>query len=144
MYLNRNTTKYDVIYGDAFTSWFSVPYQLTTREAIQKQYDSLSDNGVVIANIVSSLEGETSEFLRSEYYTYKDVFPQVYLFPTENKDNPRLMQNIILIALKGTTQPSLESSDPMLQELLSDHWNGNLVDDLPRNTDDYAPVDHYM
>lgn len=144
VYLNKNTTKYDVIYGDAFTSWFSVPYQLTTKEAIQKQYDSLSENGIVIINIVSSLEGETSEFFRSEYFTFKDIFPQVYIFPTANKNDLKLMQNIILIALKSPKIPSFTSDDSALAGLLSDIWTWSLIDDLPRNTDDYAPVDHYM
>lgn len=111
VFLNKNTTKYDVIFGDAFTSWFSVPYQLTTREAIQKQYDSLSESGVVILNLVSSLGGETGQFLRSEYYTFKDIFPQVYLFPTQNKNDPKLMQNVILIALKDPITPSFQSED---------------------------------
>lgn len=59
VYLNNSPTKYDVIFGDAFTSWFSIPYQLTTREAIQKQYDHLTDSGVIILNLISSLDGET-------------------------------------------------------------------------------------
>lgn len=122
VYLNKNTVKYDVIYGDAFTSWFSVPYQLTTREAIQKQYDSLSEDGIVIINIVSSLKGETSEFFRSEYFTFKDIFPQVYIFPTANKNDPKLMQNIILIALKSPKIPSFTSDDSTLASLLSDIW----------------------
>lgn len=111
-----------MIYGDAFTSWFSVPYQLTTREAIQKQYDSLSEDGIVIINIVSSLKGETSEFFRSEYFTFKDIFPQVYIFPTANKNDTKLMQNIILIALKSPKIPSFISDDSTLASLLSDIW----------------------
>jgi spermidine synthase len=111
VFLNNNSKKYDVIFGDAFTSWFSVPYQLTTKEAIQKHYDSLSENGIVILNIVSSLDGETGQFLRSEYYTFKEVFPQVYLFPTQNKNDTKLMQNIVLIALKDPKVPSFQSDD---------------------------------
>ena len=81
VFLNQNTKKYDAILGDAFSSWYLVPYQLTTEEAIRRQYDSLSLSGAVILNIVSSIEGEMGEFLRAEYKTYKKVFPQVYLLP---------------------------------------------------------------
>jgi spermidine synthase len=56
VFLNQNKKIYDVIFGDAFTSWYSVPYQLATREAVQKKYESLSESGVVILNIISSIE----------------------------------------------------------------------------------------
>jgi predicted membrane-bound spermidine synthase len=58
VFLDQNTKKYDAILGDAFTSWYSIPYQLTTREAIQSHYDALTDSGVLILNIISAIEGE--------------------------------------------------------------------------------------
>lgn len=58
VFLNTSQKKYDVILGDAFGSYYSIPYQLTTREAAQKKYDMLTKNGIVILNIISSLSGE--------------------------------------------------------------------------------------
>jgi predicted membrane-bound spermidine synthase len=55
VYLNKTQKKYDVIFGDAFSSHYSVPYQLTTKEAIQKKYNILNDDGIVILNIISAL-----------------------------------------------------------------------------------------
>lgn len=144
VYLNRTNTKYDVIFWDAFTSWFSVPYQLTTKEAIQKQFDVLTDSGIVILNLASSLDGDTWQFLRSEYFTFKEVFPQVYLFPTVNRENGKLMQNIILIALKSHDVPKFISDDKKLGALLQTVLTWSITDDLPRITDDFAPVDYYM
>lgn len=111
VFLNQNTKKFDAIFGDAFTSWYSVPYQLTTQEAIQKQYDSLSDNGVVILNIISAIEGEMGELLRAEYKTFTTVFPQVYIIPVSSPKDGTQIQNIVLIALKSKNPPSWESQD---------------------------------
>ncbi|GAB0174309.1 MAG: fused MFS/spermidine synthase [Candidatus Altimarinota bacterium] len=144
VYLNKTSTKYDAIFGDAFTSWFSIPYQLTTSEAIQKQYDSLTESGVLILNLISSLDGETGEFFRSEYHTFKDIFPEVIVFPTSSQTDGNLMQNIILIGLKDPHSFHLNSHDPYIKNMLSTIWTGAILDDLPRITDDYAPVDYYM
>ena len=74
VYINKTREKYDVIFGDAFSSRYSIPYQLTTKEAVQKEYDILNDNGLVILNVISALDGEKGEFLRAEYATYKKNF----------------------------------------------------------------------
>jgi len=87
IYLNKTQKKYDVIFGDAFSSRYSIPYQLTTKEAVQKQFDILKENGVIILNIISAVEGEKSKFLQAEYATYKNIFPQVYLFPVRDPNN---------------------------------------------------------
>jgi spermidine synthase len=144
VYLNKTQEKYDVIFGDAFTSRYSLPYQLTTQEAIQKKYNILNDNGVVLLNIISAVEGEQSEFLRAEYATYKTIFPQVYLFPVQNPDDGSNVQNVILVALKSPTIPKLKSANLVLNRYLQHLWEKDVVTDLPILTDDYAPVDYYI
>lgn len=133
---------YDVIFNDAFTS-ISVPFHLTTKEAIQKQYIILKDKGVVFTNIISSVEGEKGEFLRAEYATYKSVFPHVLVFPVKDKKDGSLVQNIMIVALKDGQEPSLESMDKEFSEYLSHRWRGNIQVDMPLLTDDFAPVEHY-
>jgi len=144
VFLNMNERKYDAILGDAFTSQLSLPYQLTTREAVQKKYDALNEGGVVIVNIISSIEGEKGQFLRAEYQTFKSVFPQVHLFPVASPDNGSVLQNIILVALKSTKEPLFENDDPELNDYLGHRWTQRIDDDMPILTDDFAPVDHYI
>jgi len=144
VYLNRTEEKYDVIFGDAFTSRHSLPYQLTTKEAVQKKYDILNDNGVVILNVISAINGEKGKFLRAEYETYKSLFPQVYLFPVATPNNGNIVQNIILVALKGEAKPSFNSSDTELNSYLGHLWQEKIVADVPILTDDFAPVDYYI
>jgi spermidine synthase len=55
VFLRNNTKKYDAILGDAFGSYFSIPYQLTTLETAKEKYNTLYDNGVVILNIIGSM-----------------------------------------------------------------------------------------
>lgn len=144
VFLEKNTEKYDVIFGDAFSSWYSIPYQLTTVEAVKKHYDALSDSGAVILNIISSIEWEQWEFLRAEYATYKSIFPHVYLFPVTNPGEKDAIQNIMLVALKSKESPSFESGDGEIALFLSHLWKSPVTEDMPILTDDYAPVDHYI
>ncbi|MFA4833800.1 MAG: fused MFS/spermidine synthase [Patescibacteria group bacterium] len=143
-YLNRTQKKYDVIFGDAFTSRYSLPYQLTTQETAQKKYDILNDDGVVILNIISAVEGEKGKFLRAEYATYKSVFPQIYLFPVRKPDDGQEVQNIILVALKSKTVPAWQDANNELNGYLQHLWKKEINLDLPILTDDYAPVDYYI
>jgi spermidine synthase len=142
-FLNRSDKTYDVIYGDAFNSISSVPFQLTTKEAIQREYDLLNDGGVVLANLISSIDGTSGKFLRAEYATYRSIFPQVYLFPVAFPENGARVQNILLVAIKSDVSPLFESKDSELAEYLKHRWQKEVKNDLPILTDDYAPVDYY-
>ncbi len=144
VYLNKTQKKYDAIFGDAFTSHYSLPYQLTTKEAVQKKFDILQENGIVILNIISAIEGEKGKFLRAEYATYKSIFPQVYLFPVRDQNNGNDVQNIILIALKSNEKQNFNDTDPKLNEYLQHLWKKEISTDLPILTDDFAPVDYYI
>lgn len=142
-FLNRTRNTYQAILGDAFGNYYSIPYQLTTKEAVRRMYDILDDDGVVILNIISSIEGEKGKFLRAEYRTFRTVFPQVYLFPVLSKTGTAL-QNVMLVALKSPGPASFTTGDQELQGYLNRRWEGEVPEDLPVLTDDYAPVDQYI
>ena len=76
--------------------------------------------------------------------TYKEIFPQVYLFPVRDKSNAYLVQNVVLIALKSQTIVSFENDNPELNEYLNHLWKKDVQRDVSILTDDYAPVDWYM
>ena len=143
VFLNNNQKKYDVILLDAFTSRLSVPYQLTTIETARKVHENLNNDGVVIFNIVSSFIGEKSKFLQAEYITYKEIFPQVYLFKIDNTD-PEEIQNVILIAFKTDKIPVFESEDDEIDKRLKKIWKDEIKAEVPILTDDHAPVDYYI
>ncbi|MCK4553742.1 fused MFS/spermidine synthase [Candidatus Parcubacteria bacterium] len=142
-FLNRTKNKYDVIFMDAFTSHLSIPYQLTTKEAVQKMHGILDDSGLVLVNIISAIEGEKGKFLRAEYATYKSIFVQVYLILVRDNIDGLKAQNIMLVALKSNVKPLFVSDDQELNSYLQHLWTKEIEIDAPILTDDYAPVDYY-
>ena len=142
-FLNRGGKKYDVIFMDAFKSIQSIPYQLTTAEAMKKAYEMLANDGVLLLNIISSIDGVKGRFFRAEYWTLKYVFPYVYVIPVAKPDNGNVAQNLLLIALKNKKEPLLESEIPEFNGYLSYLWKKEILRDMPLLTDDFAPVDNY-
>ena len=144
-YLNHTDKSYDVILGDAFNSSYSIPYQLTTQESAQKMYDILNEDGIVILNIISSIEGDSGKFFRAEYATFKTVFPQLFVYPLHDSKNGHTIQNIFLIASKSKDKFYPFSNEvPELNNRLQKFWHNKVPNDLPILTDDFAPVDYYI
>lgn len=142
-FLNRNDKKYDAIYIDAYSD-ISIPFHLTTIETVEAMFKSLNVDGVVILNIIGSIEGEAGKFLRAELATYKEVFPQVYLFPVLDSKDAYKVQNIALVALKSIEKPNFESENAEIEGYLSHLWTKEVPNDILILTDDFAPVDQYM
>lgn len=141
-YINSCEEKYDVIYSDTFRNAISLPYQLTTLEAVQKQYDILNEGGLVLVNVIQSVEGKSSLFLQAELKTFMQVFPQVYLFADRGANKRKELQSIIILAIKSEEPPLFYSEDPGLDSLLVKR----VIEEIPLTqdilTDDFAPVDY--
>ena len=135
-FLNTTENKYDVILIDAFKGE-NAPFELTTYEAMKNARNILNDNGMVITNIISSLEGEEADFIEYEYSTYKKVFDDVKVFKVRNyEDNER--QNIILIGFKGNTNiddSKYEEYKDLLDMEIKDFTSNKGI-----STDNYAPI----
>jgi spermidine synthase len=116
---------------------------VSTLETVRKLHERLADDGVVVMNILASIEGDRGRFLRAEYATFKAVFPQVYLFPVAYPTSGMGWQNVMLLALKSSIDAQLTSNNPEFDELLRHRWQGPVADDVPPLTDDYAPVERY-
>jgi spermidine synthase len=142
IFLNRNTKKYDAVLIDAFSSAYSVPFQLTTIEAVRQMEKSLNDDGVVIVNLISAFEGEGAKFLQAELRTYREVFPQVYVFKARQDKPLHLAQNAILVAAKAD-RIGFNSNDETIAGLLKNHYEQPFDLSLPVLTDDLAPVEYY-
>lgn len=126
-YLNRIGKKYDAILNDAF-SGSSPAKTLTTLEAVKNIKNSLNENGVYLTNVISSLEGKNSKFLRAEVNTIKQVFKNVYVVPCVEEYTLDTIYNLMVIA-----------SDADLQ--IDNVHELRLGDDELIITDDYCPVD---
>jgi spermidine synthase len=154
-FLSKTEKKYDLIILDAFSKNY-VPFHLMTLEYFQLLSERLTSEGVIISNNIGSMAGDRSNVVRAVYKTISQVFPSVYVFPTEH--NSRNLQNIMLTATKTPTEYSKDE----LRQLGSDNDNNNhnfstaLADidylehlyeaelktsDVPLLTDQFAPVE---
>lgn len=139
IYLNTTNKQYDAVLIDAFKS-LTPPWQLATEESVEKMHSALNDDGVVIANIVSALEGEKAKFAQAEFATFGLIFPQVYFFQVCKMD-PELPQNLILVALKNNQKPSFQDPNIEFDGYLKNLYTGQIGEGKIL-TDDFAPVEN--
>ena len=135
-YLNYSKNKYDTILIDAFKG-LNAPFELTTYEALLHARNMLNEKGMVLTNIIGSIEGEDSDFIEYEYATYRTVFDDVKIFMVDNKDRTN-RQNLILVGIKGNPQidetKTTEYSEYLDMEMVEFETDKNIV------TDDFAPI----
>lgn len=144
IYLNRAASEnYDAILLDAFGSLFSIPFHLTTIEAVAEINRALKPGGVVIFNVGGAISGEASRFLRSEIATYRQIFPQVLVFKVRPELRDTDVQNLIIVALKSNNSAPLESADPEIAPLLANFYNQPIMLETAILTDELAPVEYY-
>jgi MFS family permease len=141
-YLNRTKEKYDIIYFDAFQSFYSVPFELVTLESYKKTFNALNDGGVVVANFPHTISGK---FFQSELKTIKKVFPAVRVYAVDAPGNSGVVQNIVVIAFKSDknirTTPNFDDG---INQALSHEWKGEPNPDAVIFTDDYAPTEYLV
>ncbi|ELZ95033.1 spermidine synthase [Haloferax mucosum ATCC BAA-1512] len=148
-YLRETNTTYDLIVLDAYRK-DKVPFELTTVEFMELTSDRLDDDGILFANVISAPSGPASKFYRAEYKTMREVYPQVYSFPTVGSV---VVQNIEVVATKNdthVTRSELQTRNQRrdigidLAAELASYRNSTPTDDVPVLRDDRAPVDSLL
>ncbi|GAB3312452.1 hypothetical protein GCM10027451_25320 [Geodermatophilus aquaeductus] len=134
----------DLVVGDAFGG-LSVPWQLTTVEALRLVDRALTDDGVYVANLI---DHPPLAFVRAELATMREVWPHVLL----------LARAPVLAGEDGGNLVAVASSRPLDEALLADAllaqdstWQvasadevAALAGDAEVLTDDAAPVDQLL
>lgn len=149
--LHDTSNRYDLIFGDAYHSMYSVPAHLTTEEFMRLVRDRLTPRGVFVANLIGSLQTDGPSFIWSEIRTMQQVFPQVYVFAVSGP-GVTSAQNIIVVGSMRVERldindPALrQSGDPLLAGLAERYVEtADLAFDRhPVLTDNYAPVDYLI
>ncbi len=134
----------DLVVGDAFGG-LSVPWHLTTTEAVHGVHRVLDDGGVYVANIID--HGPLA-FARAQAATLGEVFDHVALVAPGDVVDRTGGGNLVLV---GSDAPlALEALRARLDERDLD-WvvadgaeTGAWVGEAPVLTDDYAPVDQLL
>jgi spermidine synthase len=143
-FLNRTqANKFDAVFLDAFGSLFTVPFHLTTVEAVREISRVLTADGVVIFNAGGAIKGKAGGFITAELATYRQVFPQVLLFKVRPERADEEVQNLIIVASKNKNTLDLKTPDAELSRLLDNLYVQPLDPPGKILTDDLAPVEFY-
>jgi len=156
LYLVGSEKKYDLVVLDAYSRTY-VPFHLMTMEFFREVSRDLSPSGVIVSNLISSLTGPSSELLKAEYNTVRQVFNNTYVFQAgsrgEGSKDYGMTQNLALVATKtpkryskeelvarARVNPSIRIADfdEYVKTLVEDEWALSSHITL---TDDYAPVE---
>lgn len=137
---NAPKAAYDAVLMDAFGSLFSIPFQMTTVDAVRKIRRTITEDGVVIVNMGTAVTGQGSRFLQAEYATYRSAFENVSLVKVRPETPDGEVQNVMLIA---SAKPLSDYRGPM-----PDMLRHGLIDLIPHPgtailTDDIAPVEYF-
>jgi spermidine synthase len=150
-YLADAATQYDLIFGDVYYSYFSVPPQFTTKEFFTLARTRLRPEGVFIANMIGDLSRREPSLIMAEIKTFRAVFPNSYFFAVESAERTNQLQNITLVGFNSTRHmdvtapPVVTNPDPLIRFL---HYKTVDVDrrfelsPYPVLTDDFSPVEY--
>jgi spermidine synthase len=149
-FLNTNTRQYDLIFVDVFNSYYSVPFQMGTREAAHALRRALAPGGMMIMNIISSHSGENGLLFRSIHWAMASAFPELHAFAVNNPENLDRVQNIMLLALPEK-RPDLADAfagdaphvSRHVRAMLRTRVTRAVARDCPPLTDNFAPVERY-
>jgi len=151
---SRLTEKYEVIVLDAF-SGDSPPFHLLTREAFADLKKRLADGGLVVANIVGGVSGETSRVASSIVATMENVFGKTQVFaPNWLLAGKKRKYVSTMFLLSGAVPENLaEGAAPFTMKTSEEIERTGYIKavfasrlELPRDqavilTDDYAPLE---
>ncbi len=147
--LRENKKDYDYIFSDVYYSYYSIPSHFTTREFFATAKESLSDDGIFVANLIGSLGRQQPSLIMSEIRTFQSVFENSYFFATKSPSSPDL-QNIIFVGSNSAqkfdlaTKQVTTNQDPIIADLPAKRIRTERYElsPYPILADNYAPVDY--
>lgn len=144
MFVNREAErgelKYDAIFEDVFGSSYNIPFHLTTSECMAGIRALLNDDGVLVINIISEINGE---LFAGIYSSVAKWFQNVMIFPATYPNSAAIRQNIMIVALCSETIPSREPESEYMASLLRHRWTAPYTPKIAAFTDAFAPVEKY-
>ncbi|HPW34156.1 MAG TPA: fused MFS/spermidine synthase [Candidatus Paceibacterota bacterium] len=150
MVLTKDNSFYDLIFEDAFNSFISLPWHLTTEEFTNLARQHLSSGGIYAVNFASMTNGEGDIFLKSMLATFKKVFPKSYVVVLGGSDY--YPHNIVLIGINGSDGLSVDDLQNKIKNIPGSEWLSSKISDINQwncdeaiiLSDDYAPVERLM
>jgi spermidine synthase len=134
----------DLVVGDAFGG-VSVPWHLTTREALTEVERALDADGMYAANII---DHEPLAFARAKVATLTTLFDNVAVAAPPEAREGRGGGNLVVLASDAPLDSAAWQSEMDEREVGWTVIDGTELDgwvgDVPVLTDDYAPVDQLL
>ncbi len=146
-FCNRNTNQYDLVFVDVFGSCYTVPFHAGTVEAVGAMRRAVKDDGVLVMNVIASLEGEAGKLFQAIHAGLARHFAEIHVFAVTDPANATVVQNLMLVALPAS-RPDLagilaaSATDSALAPLLAARVTAPVVS-VPPLRDDFAPVERY-
>ena len=148
-FLHDTDKKYDLIFGDAYYSYYNIPAHLTTKEFFELARGRLTSEGVFIGNFIGVLDRNPPTLLFSQIKTFRQVFPNSYFFAVENPKSSEV-QNFIFVGVAGEGKIDFESDEVKLSNNdLFQKLESKLIDVSSINlekyqilTDNFSPVEY--
>ena len=150
-FLADSPRAYDLIFGDVYYSYFSVPPQFTTQEFFALAKAKLAPGGVFIANMIGDLSRRQPSLIMAEIKTFQTVFPNSYFFAVDAVDRVNLVQNITLVGYNSdrrvdvTAPPVTTHPDQLIRFLryrALDVERRFELSSYPVLTDNFSPVEY--
>ncbi len=136
--------KYDIAFADAYTSAANIPFHLTSQEFLQSLSASVTEDGMVVVNVITTAEGPKTCLLRQFYHSLKRIFPKVNAYRANPTLDTTAMQNVVIIAKRGKLAEREIPNDTVVQTLLQQELKTELAPPPFFFTDDFAPSEHAM
>jgi spermidine synthase len=134
----------DLVVGDAFGG-LSVPWQLTTAEALRLVDRALTGDGVYVANLI---DRPPLAFVRAELATMREVWPHVLLLARAPVLAGEDGGNLVAVASSRPLDEALLAGALLAQDstwqIASDEEVAAFAGDARVLTDDAAPVDQLL
>ncbi|HEY6548298.1 MAG TPA: fused MFS/spermidine synthase [Vicinamibacteria bacterium] len=109
-FLQRTRERYDLIFMDVYYS-ITIPVHLTTREYFELARERLSEDGIVVANVLGDLGAPPPSLLGSMARTFRAAFPQALFVATESVVS-RHSQNVVFVGARAALR--VDAAEPRL------------------------------
>ncbi|MGP6088884.1 fused MFS/spermidine synthase [Antarctobacter jejuensis] len=144
MALRNDSTRYDVIIGDAFTDT-AVPQHLVTREFFELVHSRLTPGGSYLMNVIDY--ADRLEAVGSLIATLREVFPEVELWTEARRPDPG--ERVVMVIAAGAAPSEADSFVvPSPDRTRFAALAPAFVDQIAARglilTDDYAPIDRLV
>ena len=142
-FLAHTQNTYDAVLYDVLTSNLTVPFHLTTRETFESVFQIMSEEGVLVVNVIGDLGGVGSTFIQSVIKTIQEVFPQVHVFDAK-RNNDHGSTNYIIVALNSHESVRFPTTGYYFDTFLRWKVDINHLEDGFVFTDNYAPANYLI